>query len=146
MDFTEKRRRGTRGSIVSGALVDERDKTLPQPTVRYETAGKRWHGDDQPHEAEVNWSAMGAQPLAVARDYAKQILAACDAAEVGPRPFEPHDEVTADNIPEGQIGIVRNVSGARVRIEFGVPGEPDTWRERTYWTDKDAHNLRRTRA
>lgn len=132
MKFTNKRQREVAGERVRGQLIDERGEALPRPTVSYETAGRRWREDAGPRPAEVNWSAMGAQSLDVARDYANQILAACDAAEVGAREFEPGDTVIADDFPEGHIGIVRSNDDHFLVVEVGVSGEVDTWRERTF--------------
>lgn len=97
-DFKDSRRRssdlvgGQLKDFVMGRIISTEN---PRQEVGYETARQQFDGETR---ATVNWSAMGAVPVPLAREYAAQILAACDAAEGEPQEFEPHDEVKLDGL------------------------------------------------
>lgn len=114
--FEDKRRRlGHRDEII-GQVVDA---TEFRSHVDYDS-GKY-------EEPRVNWSAKGSVPVEEARRYAAQILAACDAAEVSAREFEPEDEVTFDGLSMSQTAFVAEVLGApddiELVIEYGTYGD-----------------------
>lgn len=115
--FTHNRRRfyGPESPVIGDVLDQYYGRH-----VRYETDGETF---DRNRKATVNWSACGAVPVDEARRYAKQILMACDAAEVAPRAFEPEDTVRYPSLEKGRVALVKLVlSEDEIIVDEFVPG------------------------
>lgn len=147
-NFIDKRKRFSYSDNIMGEVTDPDEV---RNHVRYENGRDTrggYLGDGAP---TVNWSAMGSVDLDTARRYAQQILAACDAAEVMARDFEPRDEVIplhhAGTIPfafdphKERCFVSEVHDGGMLTVEVGIPG--DTWQKTVAFYEVKARDFER---
>jgi hypothetical protein len=119
--FIDTRKRIANSSTeIMGTVTDAEDSSRH---VMYENG--HLGVDGELRGPGVNWSAHGTVSVADARRYAEQILAACEAAELPAREFEPQDEIDFPGLKDGNVALVTAVSDDLLEVEEFVPGDYD---------------------